>query len=255
TGMVPWTTAKSEELYGFPHWGAGYFHINERGHVTVTPDGPQGPSVDLADLVESARQRNIRLPVLFPFNGILLTACARSAPRSRPPSPSATSRRSAPSSRSKVNQIAPRRGRDQRGRPARFDMGLEVGSKPELMAVLAIQDNPEATGLQQLQGPPLHRAGADGQAGQAPARHRHRKPSGDRALVLDVAEELERRARDRLPPAPGQQGAGRWEHSGGDRAGFGALTVSEIVAAVNFLREGAASWFAMRLLHFLAACI
>ena len=248
TGMVPWTTAKSEELYGFPHWGAGYFHINERGHVTVTPDGPQGPSVDLADLVESARQRNIELPVLFRFNGILRHRVrAISAAFQAAIAEYDFQGKYCPIFPIKVNQV--RHVVDvinEAGLP--FDMGLEVGSKPELMAVLAIQDNPEAllvcNGYKDRRY--IELALMAKRVGRRPVIVIE-KPS-EIALVLDVAEELgvEPEIGFRLRLAG--KGAGRWEHSGGERAKFG-LTVSEIVAAVGFLRERG-KLDCVRLLHF-----
>jgi len=248
TGMVPWTTAKSEELYGFPHWGAGYFHINERGHVTVTPDGPQGPSVDLADLVESARQRNIELPVLFRFNGILRHRVrAIGAAFQAAIAEYDFQGRYCPIFPIKVNQV--RHVVDvinEAGLP--FDMGLEVGSKPELMAVLAIQDNPEAllvcNGYKDRRY--IELALMAKRVGRRPVIVIE-KPS-EIALVLDVAEELgvEPEIGFRLRLAG--KGAGRWEHSGGERAKFG-LTVSEIVAAVGFLRERG-KLDCVRLLHF-----
>ncbi|MBK7702645.1 MAG: biosynthetic arginine decarboxylase [bacterium] len=248
TGMVPWTTAKSEELYGFPHWGAGYFHINDRGHVTVTPDGPQGPSVDLAELVESARQRNIEMPLLFRFNGILRHRVrAIGAAFQAAITEYDFQGKYCPIFPIKVNQV--RHVVDvinEAGLP--FNMGLEVGSKPELMAVLAIQDNPEAllvcNGYKDRRY--IELALMAKRVGRRPVIVIE-KPS-EIALVLDVAEELgvEPEIGFRLRLAG--KGAGRWEHSGGERAKFG-LTVSEIVTALGYLRERG-KLDCVRLLHF-----
>ncbi len=248
TEIVPWTTARSEELYGFPHWGAGYFRINDRGHVAVTPDGPQGPEVDLADLVESARQRGIELPALFRFNGILRhrvrtinaafqAAIAEYGYRGK----------YCPIFPIKVNQV--RHVVDvinEAGLP--FNMGLEVGSKPELMAVLAIQDNPES--LLICNGYKDRRYIELALMAKRVGRRSViviEKPS-EIGMVLDVAAELgvEPEIGFRLRLAG--KGAGRWEHSGGERAKFG-LTVSEIVTALGFLRERG-KLDCVRLLHF-----
>jgi arginine decarboxylase len=248
TEIVPWTTARSEELYGFPHWGAGYFHINDRGHVSVTPDGPQGPAVDLADLVESARQRGIELPALFRFNGILrhrvrtINAAFQAAITEY-----GYQGKYCPIFPIKVNQV--RHVVDvinEAGRP--FDMGLEVGSKPELMAVLAIQDNPEAllicNGYKDRRY--IELALMAKRVGRRPVIVIE-KPS-EIALVLDAAAEfgVEPEIGFRLRLAG--KGAGRWEHSGGERAKFG-LTVSEIVTALGYLRERG-KLDCVRLLHF-----
>jgi arginine decarboxylase len=246
--MVPWTTTKSEDLYGFPHWGAGYFHINERGNVSVTPDGPQGPAVDLSDLVEAAHQRDIALPVLFRFNGILRhrvrTICAAFQAAIEEYGYKSGY---CPVLPIKVNQV--RHVVDvinEAGLP--YNMGLEVGSKPELMAVLAAQDNPEAllicNGYKDRRYVEL--ALMAGRIGRRPVIVIE-KPS-EISLVLDVAAELgvEPEMGFRLRLAG--KGAGRWEHSGGERAKFG-LTVSEIVAALDYLRERG-KLDCLKLLHF-----
>lgn len=248
TEIVPWTTARSEELYGFPHWGAGYFHINAHGHVAVTPDGPQGPAIDLADLVESARQRGIELPLLFRFNGILRHRVrAINAAFQAAITEYGYRGRYCPIFPIKVNQV--RHVVDvinEAGLP--FDMGLEVGSKPELMAVLAIQDNPEAllicNGYKDRRY--IELALMAKRVGRRPVIVIE-KPS-EIVLVLEVAAELgvEPEIGFRLRLAG--KGSGRWEHSGGERAKFG-LTVSEIVTAVDFLRERG-KLDCVRLLHF-----
>ena len=50
--MRTWTVRDSLETYQVANWGAGFFDIDDRGHVRVTPHGPDGPGVDLFQLVE-----------------------------------------------------------------------------------------------------------------------------------------------------------------------------------------------------------
>ena len=57
--MRNWSWKDSAELYQVANWGAGFFGINERGHVQVTPRGPEGPAIDLYELLpvnETTRQ-------------------------------------------------------------------------------------------------------------------------------------------------------------------------------------------------------
>jgi len=248
TDMVPWTIAKSEQLYGFPYWGAGYFRVNERGNVVVTPDGPQGAAIDLHDLVDQARQRDIKLPLLLRFNGILrhrvrsICAAFQAAMTEYK-----YEGRYCPVFPIKVNQV--RHVVEvitEAGRP--FSMGLEVGSKPELVAVLAIQDTPDAllicNGYKDRRY--IELALLAKRVGRRPIIVIE-KPS-EIALVLEVAAKLgvEPEIGFRLRLAG--KGAGRWERSGGERAKFG-LTVPEIVAALDYLRERD-KLDCVRLLHF-----
>src|SRR4028119_559319 len=66
-----WTIEDSEKLYRIQGWGEPYFSINAAGHVTVSPKGDRGGSLDLLELVEALRQRNLDLPLLIRFSDIL----------------------------------------------------------------------------------------------------------------------------------------------------------------------------------------
>ena len=66
-----WTTEDSAALYNVPGWSSGYFRINDAGHVEVTPSGPDGPSVDLYDLVLDLQRRGLGMPLLMRFSDIL----------------------------------------------------------------------------------------------------------------------------------------------------------------------------------------
>ncbi|HOX25785.1 MAG TPA: biosynthetic arginine decarboxylase [Candidatus Krumholzibacteria bacterium] len=244
----PWTVAKSEQLYGFEHWGAGYFRVNARGNVSVWPNGPDGSAIDLQELVEAVRQRDIQLPVLFRFNGILrhrlrmihgafTAAIAEYKYRGeyRPVYPIKVNQQ-----RHVVNELS------EAGRA--FNLGLEVGSKPELIAVLAIQDNPDAllicNGYKDRQY--LELALMARRVGRRSIVVIEKPSEID--LLLKLSEEMgvEPEIGFRLRLAG--RGAGRWERSGGERAKFG-LTVSEIAAALQVLREhGKLHW--VKLLHF-----
>ncbi len=66
-----WTIEDSEKLYRIQGWGEPYFSINAAGHITVSPKGDRGGSLDLLELVEALRQRNLGLPLLIRFSDIL----------------------------------------------------------------------------------------------------------------------------------------------------------------------------------------
>ena len=142
--LEAWSIEKSAELYGIKNWGKEYFTVNASGNVEIRPRGAKGPGVDLHSLVESTKEQGIGFPVLYRFNDILrhrvrsLYSAFSSAIEEH-----GYGGKYFPAFPIKVNQ--------QRGvvdvlrkTGEEFSMGLEVGSKPELIAVLAIHDDDSA---------------------------------------------------------------------------------------------------------------
>src|SRR5574339_635755 len=66
-----WTIEDSEALYRIEGWGQPYFSINAAGHITVSPKGERGGSLDLFELVNALKQRNLALPLMIRFSDIL----------------------------------------------------------------------------------------------------------------------------------------------------------------------------------------
>ena len=66
-----WTTKDSAALYNVAGWSSGYFGINEAGHVEVTPSGPDGPRLDLYELIQDLQRRGLGMPILMRFSDIL----------------------------------------------------------------------------------------------------------------------------------------------------------------------------------------
>src|ERR1700739_934621 len=136
---APWTIESARALYNIPGWGAKYFDINDAGHVIAMPLQEAGVSVDLTDVIEEARGRGLKFPLLIRFQDILrhrveainkafLSSIAEFNYQGK-------YRGVFPI---KVNQLR-EVGEEilDAGRP--YDFGLEVGSKPELFAGLALQ--------------------------------------------------------------------------------------------------------------------
>lgn len=231
-----WTIEDSEELYRINGWGEPYFSINAVGHVTVSPQGDRGGSLDLFELVNALKQRNLELPLLIRFSDILedrierLNACFAKAI-------------------ARYNYAGVYRGvfpvkcNQQRhlvedlvrfGKPHQF--GLEAGSKPELMIALATLDTPGAllicNGYKDREY--IETAILAQRLGQTPI------------IVLEQLEEVDLAiaASRKLGIQPilgvraklNNKGIGRWGTSAGDRAKFG-LTIPEILQVVDRLRE------------------
>jgi arginine decarboxylase len=245
---MPWKIENSEDLYRIEGWGRPYFSINAAGHVTVSPKGERGGSLDLFELVNALQQRNLGLPMLIRFSDILenrierLNACfAKAIARYNYPGV--------------YRGVFPVKCNQQRhliedlvrfGKPHQF--GLEAGSKPELMIALALLDTPGAllicNGYKDQEY--IETAMLAQKLGQTPI------------IVLEQIEEVDLAiAASRqlgIKPILGvraklsTQGMGRWGTSTGDRAKFG-LTIPEIMEAVEKL--GAADLLgSLQLLHF-----
>src|SRR5688572_22806889 len=248
TELRAWTVRDSVELYNVDGWGRGFFSINEAGNVEVTPAGPGSTRIDLKRLVDDLRVRGLRLPMLIRFSDILKTRVEQLAGAFR----EAITDNDYKGRYLGVFPIKVNQARHvveeliEYGR--RTDLGLEAGSKPELLVALALQDNPEALVL------------CNGYKDRAYIETAllAQKLGRKVIIVVDRMAELETilsTSRDLdIRPVIGvrarlsTKGAGKWVESTGDRSKFG-LTTAELVAAVERLRaEGMLD--CLQLLHF-----
>ncbi len=137
--MDQWKIQDALEMYGVRHWGKGYFGINDRGHVTVHPNKRPEQAIDLKELVDQLQERGIQLPILLRFTDILrhrvgeIHDAFQTAIREYDYQGSYMLRLS-----DQGQPAAARRRGDPRLRQADYHFGLEAGSKPELLAVLAL---------------------------------------------------------------------------------------------------------------------
>ncbi|MBI3191768.1 MAG: arginine decarboxylase, partial [Pedosphaera parvula] len=66
-----WSVEAARNLYNIRRWGANYFDINEAGHVVARPLQEAGATVDLTDVIEEAKGRELKFPLLIRFQDIL----------------------------------------------------------------------------------------------------------------------------------------------------------------------------------------
>src|SRR6478609_2072751 len=67
-----WDIAKARALYNIEGWGAGFFDIDEQGHVVVRPDKEHPDrQLSLHDLANDLEEQGVALPVLLRFSDIL----------------------------------------------------------------------------------------------------------------------------------------------------------------------------------------
>src|SRR5258705_8738908 len=67
-----WTIDAARALYNIEGWGAGFFDVNDRGHVVVRPDAEHPDrELDLYELANDLEEQGVQLPVLLRFSDIL----------------------------------------------------------------------------------------------------------------------------------------------------------------------------------------
>ncbi len=244
----PWNIDAARALYNIQRWGAKYFDINDAGHVVAFPLQEAGATVELSDIIEEAKSRGLKFPLLIRFQDIL---------RHRVEAINLAFRSSIAEFNYqgqyrgvfpiKVNQL--REVVEEildAGKP--YDFGLEVGSKPELFAGLALQSHQGCmiicNGYKDAEFIRMALLGLK---------------LGKRViLVVEKLEELRQiiaiSKTVGVEPILGirarllSKGAGRWAESGGENAKFG-LSTSEILAATEMLRAEALG-HCLKLVHF-----
>jgi arginine decarboxylase len=229
-----WTVTDASELYDVARWGKGYFSVGPQGHILVHPTKEPARTIDLKELVDTLLLRGISMPILIRFAEILKHrlqdiheafqgaiaehgyqggyCCAYPIKVNQ--------------QRQVVEEVF------QFGRPFKF--GLEAGSKPELLAVLAIADN---------ETPIICNGFKDDEYIEmvmlAKKIGRHIIPVVEKYTELDRIVEHARRVGVRptigLRLKLASRGSGRWRSSGGYRSKFG-LTATEAQRALDQLK-------------------
>ncbi|HEY5657183.1 MAG TPA: biosynthetic arginine decarboxylase, partial [Myxococcota bacterium] len=246
--MGAWTVDDSLALYNVAAWGEGFFTINPAGRVEVRPRGSDGPRIDLLELVQNLEQRGLSTPLLIRFSDILASRVRGLAQAFRQAIEEYEYRGAyrgvypikVNQQRHVVEEII-QYGKD-------LGVGLEAGSKPELLIALALLDTPDAliicNGYKDRAY--IETALLAQRLGRTPVIVIDRFHELD--LVIKTASELGIRPHIGVRARLIARGAGRWEDSTGDRSKFG-LSAHEIVDAVERLR-GEDMLECLELLHF-----
>ena len=245
---APWDIPTARSLYNIDRWGAGYFDVNADGNVVVTPLREKGAAIEISDIIEEARERKLQFPLLIRFQDILRDRVAHLNNAFRN---SITEFQYKGSYRGvfpiKVNQLREVVEEILDAGKA-FNFGLEVGSKPELYAGMALQDQPGGliicNGYKDQAFIKLALSGI--------------KLGKKVIMVVEKLEELRQiitvSKQVGVEPMIGirarllSKGAGKWAESGGENAKFG-LSTSELLAAAELLRSENLSG-SFKLLHF-----
>ncbi|MCC0178960.1 biosynthetic arginine decarboxylase [Waterburya agarophytonicola K14] len=245
-----WTIADSARLYNIEGWGDPYFGINSQGNVTVST-GIEGNTLDLAEVVESLKARNLDLPLLIRFPDILADRMARLQSCMA----QAMDRYNYQGSYRGVFPIKCNQNRHliealvKHGRA--YSFGLEAGSKPELMIALASLDSGiDKQALLICNGYKdreyIETALLATKLGPKPILVIEQPQELD--LILTISQELDIKPVLGVRAKLDSKGIGRWGNSTGDRAKFG-LTIADIVRVVRRL-EATDRLDCLQLLHF-----
>ncbi|MEN8376156.1 MAG: biosynthetic arginine decarboxylase [Gemmatimonadota bacterium] len=245
---MTWTTRDALDLYGVDGWGAGFFGVNEAGRVTVHPTRDPAVAVDLYELATDLAGQGARLPLLLRFPDILTERIASLTGRF------AAAREEfgyeggyTPVYPIKVNQQR-RVVREIVSAGDPHGVGLEVGSKPELLAVLALTERTDhlivCNGYKDEE---YIRLALMGQ------RLGHRvivviEKVGEVETLLRVAEEMGVEPRTGVRVKLASEGAGRWSSSAGERSKFG-LGAAELIQVVDRFRDAGRA-HCLTMIHF-----
>jgi len=233
----PWKPEDSGALYGCDAWGDGYVVVHPDGHLAIRPRPSEDGEIDLHDVVEGLRARGVSAPLLMRFSDILADRLERLQ--------GAFDRAIAENNyRGKYLTVFPVKVNQQRAvveqvfeRGSRFGSGLEAGSKPELLAVMAMTEG-------ESERPIICNGFKDSAYLEAVVLAS--KLGRNIIPVIEKPEEIRTLIRHAdsygVTPAIGvrvklaSRGAGRWRASAGARSKFG-LFASEVLDMVALLRE------------------
>ncbi len=243
-----WTIQDAYDTYLIDRWGSGYFAIDETGLLAATPQQEGGPRIPLQDVISEATQRGVQAPFVIRFQDILrhrvvsINECFNAAIREH--EYQGHYRGVFPIKVNHMREVV----EEIMDAGSDFHFGLEVGSKPELIAGLAIHEDKESllicNGYKDEEFIKLALTGT--QLGKK---------------VILVVEKLEELARivsisESYGIRPGigirirlnTKGEGKWSLSGGDDSKFG-LNTAELLEATGLLQK-AGMEDCLQLLHF-----
>ena len=244
--MTTWNLDAARKTYSIPHWSEGYFDVDETGRVVVSPLGVGGPRIALAEAVNRALEGGAHLPVLVRFPDILghrlakLQAAFAQAQTDWEYQGGYTAVYPI-----KVNQHAGVAGTLASHHGEGF--GLEAGSKPELMAVLALSRPGGLIVCNGYKDREYIRLALIGRKLGLQTYIVIEKPS-ELKLVLEESKNLGVKPGLGVRMRLASLGAGKWQNSGGDKAKFG-LNPRQVLDLWKALRD-AELGDCLELLHF-----
>ena len=242
--MSNWNNDKSLQTYNIQRWGEGFFNVSESGHLIVDSNEDKSP-IDLHEVVKLARQSGLSLPLLARIPEILHKRvdrlCQAFDDALKSSAPSACYRPIYPIKVNQNRNVVEELLKSESGR-----LGLEAGSKPELLAVLALSPDSGTVICNGYKDREYIRLALAGRG------------IGLRVyIVIEKLSELKliisESQNSKIMPLIGIRlklasiASGKWQSSGGERSKFG-LTSSQLISAIEQLRD-AGMLNCLQLLH------
>ncbi|KPH58606.1 MULTISPECIES: biosynthetic arginine decarboxylase [Pseudoalteromonas] len=232
---MTWGLDTARATYNVAHWSDGYFDINSQGELVAFPDGDQTKTaISLTELTEQFKRQGLTLPVLVRFTDILqnrvdtLTSAFSKA-------------RDVRDYQGQYTCVYPIKVNQQRSVVSKLLahpsglVGLEAGSKPELMAILGVAKSPITIVCNGYKDSEFLRLACIGQAMGHKVKIVVEKLSELTTLLAEI-EDLD------IEPAIGIRirlnsvGKGKWQNTGGEKGKFG-LTAGQVLSAVDVLKQ------------------
>ena len=244
--MTDWSLDLARKTYSIPHWSDGYYDVDAQGRISVRPKGAAGPAVALPEVVDAAMAQGAKLPMLVRFPDVLgdrlgkLQAAFAQAQQDW-------------DYRGGYTAVYPIKVNQHQGvagtlaSHAGEGFGLEAGSKPELMAVLALSRPGGLIVCNGYKDREYIRLALIGRKLGLQTFIVIEKPS-ELKLVLEEAKALGVQPGLGVRMRLASLGAGKWQNSGGDKAKFG-LNPRQLLDLWKRLRD-AGMGDCLQLLHF-----
>jgi arginine decarboxylase len=228
-----WSVQQSRDLYNIAYWSDGFFDVNEQGHVVAYPDGRRDhPGIDLVELADKMHTSGLSLPILVRFSDIL----KQRFQRLQKAFGRAMQEYGYQGGYLGVYPIKANQQRRVLEEVVHLGVGLEAGSKPELLAVLALSSQPGSVivcnGYKDRE---YIRLALIGQ------RLGHKvyiilEKLSELDLVLDEANKMGIEPTLGIRVRLANVGAGKWQHTGGEKSKFG-FSAAQVLSIVEHLKK------------------
>jgi arginine decarboxylase len=228
----PWSIEQSKQLYAIQQWGNGYFSINDQGHVCVKPQADCATEIDLFDIAQALRDKGLNFPVLVRFTDILRD-------RIRQLQQAFDQARVAHAYRGHYTPVYPikvnQQGNVVESIVAAEHIGLEAGSKPELLAILGLAKRGGTIVCNGYKDRFYIRMALMGQLMGLSVFIVIEKPS-ELEMIIEEAAKLQVKPLIGLRVRLSTISAGKWQNSGGEKSKFG-LHASEVLQLIARLQQ------------------
>jgi arginine decarboxylase len=227
-----WSIEQSKQLFAIQQWGNGYFSVNNQGHVSVKPQADCATEIDLLEIAQALRNKGLNFPVLVRFTDILcdrirqLQQAFELACQTHDYSGHYT-----PVYPIKVNQ----QGNVVERIVSVDNIGLEAGSKPELLAILGLAKPGSTIVCNGYKDRFYIRMALMGQLMGLSVFIVIEKPS-ELEMIIEEAAKLEVTPLIGLRVRLSTISAGKWQNSGGEKSKFG-LHASEVLQLIARLQQ------------------